>query len=167
MVCVARQVVSKLNTEHNVLVETMSSGFLTTDPKISRSCRLCTLAAQSIMDVPCGRPIYILASSVSNREVYLPKNMKIANTANPPSIIHAVDTVDQSMAPVETPEADVSFIASKAGNASKVTRNHPHRDDVSAAHYEPSEGRKTKISAHTAVQKYDCNQQAHNCQDEF
>lgn len=54
IVCVARLVALKPNTQHHVLVTTKSDGLLTIDPRTLRLGRQYTLAVRTILDVSPG-----------------------------------------------------------------------------------------------------------------
>lgn len=118
------------------------------------------------MDILPGRPFWIVFSNFSNREANPLKNMKIAHTANPHGVIHAVGTVDRNTAPKGTPEADENSIASEVSISIEVKQQHSVSYDVLAVHYNPSESRGTRISCHIAVRREESTQQAHNWQDE-
>lgn len=71
--------------------------------------------------------------------------MKIVHTANPPSVIHGVDMVDQNTVPKGTSEADVNFVALEVSASNKVEQLRTGSLDLSAFHCEPSESREHKF----------------------
>lgn len=75
------------------------------------------------------------------------KNMKMAHTANPPSVIHAVDAVDQYVATVRIFEAGGNYVASKESASSKFTQHHSGSHDFSAVHSKPFGNQKSYICA--------------------
>lgn len=76
------------------------------------------------MDIPPGRPFYILVSNFSNRQVRLQKHMIIAECACPPDVIADFELDEQQAPPIGTPEIeiDLSHLATQL------------RDDISAVH---------------------------------
>lgn len=110
---VGRKVVLKLNTQQHVLVNKKSGNFLTIEPRILQAVNVRS-PRQGRMDLSTERPVHILVSNVSNWEVHLPMNMKIAQTANPPIIIHAFKTVVPNTTIIATFEANINFIVSTA-----------------------------------------------------
>lgn len=61
------------------------------------------------MDISPYQPLYTLVSDFSDHEVRLPRQVEIAQTADPLSIIRAVDTDNWKNSPLRTPEASTDL----------------------------------------------------------
>lgn len=73
------------------------------------------------MDVLPGQPLNILVSKFFNCKLQISENMKIAYTVTPSSVTRVFDTIDWNTTPTETPDTDVSFIASDVSASREKT----------------------------------------------
>lgn len=92
-------------------------------------------------------PIYVIVNSFSDRKERLPKHMTIAQTIEPPSVIHTINTDDREASPIETAEANINL---------KFNALHGHADvlasqqtDVSAVYRKAAKSWDSQISWHT------------------
>lgn len=109
IVQVARKTVLTPNTQNHALVTTKFSGLVLIKPPVLPTTRQLTIAACVIMDISFLLKFYVIVSSDRNQEVCSPKQMKIAQAAEPPNLIHAVDVDNQNTCLTETPEVDINF----------------------------------------------------------
>lgn len=100
------------------------------------------------MDVLLGQPFYIPFHNYSKREVHIPINMKIAQTANPPNVIHIINAVDRHVAPSGTNETEIVCIAPEISPSSKVTNECSGSHDVLAVNTRLFEYRKMETLHH-------------------
>lgn len=87
-------------------------------------------------------------------------------TGNLRNVTHAIDAVDRNVAPIETPEAVDTFIASEIRDSSDVIQRNGGPHDVLAVHCKLSESRKTQFSRHKSVRRDDLHQQVYDWRDE-
>lgn len=75
--------------------------------------------------------------------------MKLALTAKPPSIIHAINTDVREASRTETPEPNSNFnFSTSDGTVAQQTSQYA---EVSTVHHEAVESRDYQISCHTAL----------------
>lgn len=129
---------------------------------LSRS-RHYTLAAGGIMNISPNRPFYIIVSNFFDREVRFPKHVKIAQTAEPPSIINAMYTEDREAFPIGTPETSTT----SEFNSSDGTGNPQAslQENVLAVHYKVAESTDSQVPRHTALIEF-CSQNVRDWQEE-
>lgn len=84
------------------------------------------------MDISPNRPFHLRCTNFSNREEQLPIHMTIAQTAEPPGIIHAIEIDDWDSFPTQTVNGstDSEFYA----HDGTAIRQASHQADISAVH---------------------------------
>lgn len=94
-ICIARQVVLKLNTQNEVLVtHTTSSKRFKIKLRHLRSGRQHELAARGMVKVPPDQQFFIMVNNLPSIEVHLQKHMNMAHTDNSPNIVLAIKGVN-------------------------------------------------------------------------
>lgn len=155
------------NQNHRALFNIKSSGLVTIEPVVLRSSPECTLSALGIINVYLWWTFCNLFSKFSNNEVHLPKNMKIAHTANPQRFKHAIQNFSLNTAPVETAQTNINSVASKIRTCGNVKHQDPGQDNFSVVHYNLSESQIMKILRHTALQRDHSHRQTCDCRDKL
>lgn len=137
-------------------LNTKAHGLLTIYPRAMPIHHHRTLAARGLMDIPQGRPSYILVCKFSNRQVRLSKNIIIAECTPPPDVIHAVELNDHETPQIWTPKVDInpSHLSFKL------------RNDISAVNYKPTDDKESQISRHSSIQDDDSSRLAQDWHNE-
>lgn len=99
----ARKIVFKPRPQHHVMFNTKACRHRSVEPRALSMSPQNILEARWILDMNPNRQFYIHVSDCSDREVWLPKDIKIAQTTEPSSIIQAIDTNDREASPIGTP----------------------------------------------------------------
>lgn len=102
------------------------------------------LAAWEIMNISSDQPCYILVSNLLDCRIRLPKHMKIIETADPPSIIRAIDTDNREASLIGTLELSSNFQFNAPH--SKINSQASQQIDMSAVHLQATESRDFEIS---------------------
>lgn len=100
------------------------------------------------MDIIPNQPSYTLVGNFSDREVRFPKHTQIAQTAEPLSILHVIDTDGREASRLRT--AKTSKNLERNGRDCSI---YMQETDVSAIHLMAVESRDFHISRHTALNK--------------
>lgn len=84
----SKQIELPLCTQNHALAKTQRHGLTTVEPNDVSGHS--TLAVRGIRKLTLGQPFYTHVSNISSRRVRLPKRMRIAHTAEPQTVIHAL-----------------------------------------------------------------------------
>lgn len=106
---VATQIVLKPKTQYYVMIKENAYRRKLLDCWTMFTILESTIIAAETIDVCWNWPIYVPVSIFSNHKVPIPQHVKIAQTAELPTIIHAIKTYEWQASSKENPEKTIDF----------------------------------------------------------